>query len=255
MTERLLLRNVNVTCDGSHILRDVTLNLEAGQIVGLVGPNGAGKSTLLGAIAGHSKHNGKVLWGGRPVDIRAIAFMAQNGATRAELTVLEVVLLGRYERLGWHVSDSDLAAAAQILEFFEIASLAGRCVSTLSGGQQQMVLLAQKLVREPKLLLLDEATSALDLRHQMHVLGLLQRYVASSGALVILAIHDLNLAARHADSIVLMHNGQIAGSGPFATVLTPQVMNAVYGVETEFLVSPAGHSVIVPTATFFHPNH
>jgi iron complex transport system ATP-binding protein len=249
MTDRLILDQVGVRRGGTRILRDVSASLAPGQIVGLVGPNGAGKSTLLNAIAGLAPYYGDIAWGGRRVDIREIGFMPQQCQVRAELSVLEVVLLGRHERLGWRVGDAVLQAASEMLENFGIAELAGRAMQTLSGGQQQLVLLAQRLLREPRLLLLDEATSALDIRHQMRVFDLLGEYVARTGALVLIAIHDLNLAARHSDSVLLLNGGRLEGMGLFEAIVTPQALRTVYGIEAEVLSCRNGRPVVVPHAS------
>ena len=248
MSDQLTLADVGVRRGDTRILKDINASLAPGQIVGLVGPNGAGKSTLLNAIAGLASHEGAITWGGRRVDIREIGFMPQQCQIRAELSVLEVVLLGRHERLGWRVADPVVQAAAEMLERFGIAELAGRAIQTLSGGQQQLVLLAQRLLREPRLLLLDEATSALDIRHQMRVFNLLGDYVARTGALVLIAIHDLNLAAQHSDTVLLLHGGRLAGTGPFERIVTPQTLSAVYGIDAEVLSCRNGRSVVVPHA-------
>ncbi len=250
MTDRLTLDQVGVRRGGSRILHEISTSLSPGQIVGLVGPNGAGKSTLLNAIAGLAPYSGEIAWGGRRVDIRAIGFMPQQCQVRAELSVLEVVLLGRHERLGWQVGNDMLQSAAEMLESFGIADLAGRAIQTLSGGQQQLVLLAQRLLREPRLLLLDEATSALDIRHQMRVFDLLGDYVARSGALVLIAIHDLNLAARHSDSVLLLNAGRVEGMGVFEEIVTPETLRTVYGIEAEVLSCRNGRPVVVPHSTF-----
>lgn len=246
MTDQLTLAGVGVRRGGTRILREISASFSPGQIVGLVGPNGAGKSTLLNAIAGLAPYDGTIAWGGRRVDIREIGFMPQQCQVRAELSVLEVVLLGRHERLGWRVGDAELRAASEMLESFGIADLAGRAIQTLSGGQQQLVLLAQRLLREPGLLLLDEATSALDIRHQMRVFDLLGTYVARTGALVLIAIHDLNLAARHSDSVLLLNGGRVEGMGAFEATVTPQTLRTVYGIEAEVLSCRSGRPVVVP---------
>jgi len=119
-------------------------------------------------------------------------------------------------------------------------------MSTLSGGQQQLVLLAQRLMREPPLLILDEATSALDLGHQMSVVDALKGYVARTGALVMIAIHDLNLAARHADSLMLLNGGRLVSHGPSGDVLTLPAIQSTYRIDAEVLNSPSGLPVIVP---------
>ncbi|MBB4145603.1 ABC transporter ATP-binding protein [Rhizobium rhizoryzae] len=209
MTGRLVLRDVSVVAGKKHILSDVTVSLPAGQIVALIGPNGAGKSTLLGAISGVVSSTGSVLWNAQVVSVHDLGYMPQHCQVTADLTVLEVIPLGRHEQLGWRVDPSIVEASARILSQFGIADLAERKVSTLSGGQQQLALLAQRLLRKPPLLLLDEATSALDMRHQIHVLKVVKDYVARTQALVLIAIHDLNFAARHCDSVMLLADGKI----------------------------------------------
>ncbi|MCF1449151.1 ABC transporter ATP-binding protein [Agrobacterium vitis] len=246
MTARLVLRDVSVQHGRTTIVSGVSTSIAAGQIVGLIGPNGAGKSTLLNAIAGQVPAKGKVLWNGKPVGARDIGFMPQQCQVRADLSVLEVILLGRHEQLGWQIASDMLAAASRILAFFGISDLATRSMLTLSGGQQQLVLLAQRLLREPQLLLLDEATSALDVRHQMHVLKRLRDYVERTGALVVIAVHDLNLAARHSDTVMLMNGGRLIGHGAFDTVITPDILRSVYGIEAEFIPSQSGIPVILP---------
>lgn len=244
----LELEDVSVRKGSIKILSGINCQIEAGQIIGLIGPNGAGKSTLLNAIAGQAQPGGRVRWCGKPVDIREIGFMPQQCQVRAELSVLEVILLGRHEQLGWRIQDETVDSASRILAFFGIGDLAHRGMQTLSGGQQQLVLLAQRLLREPELLLLDEATSALDVRHQMHVLRLLKDYVARTRALVLIAVHDLNLAARHCDTVLLMNAGRIAGHGRFEQVITRDVLRSVYGIEAEFVVSRSGAPMILPLA-------
>ncbi|MCZ8181292.1 MAG: ABC transporter ATP-binding protein [Rhizobium sp.] len=246
MTDRLTLENLSVTRNRRRILDNIDCNLAAGQIIGVIGPNGAGKSTLLGAIAGTIAHDGIIRFADAPIDHAKLGFMPQQAHVAADLTVLEVILLGRHERLGWRVASDVLKAAGAILSEFGLADLAARKIRTLSGGQQQLVMLAQRLLREPRLLLLDEATSALDLAHQMRVFDLLRRYVLRTGALVLFAIHDLNLAARHTDGVIMLGKGGLVGVGPFETVMTPTTLREIYGVEAEFLTCRQGRPVILP---------
>ncbi|MCV3739360.1 ABC transporter ATP-binding protein [Rhizobium sp. TRM96647] len=246
MNDSLLLEDVSIRYGRHLILEGVNSRLNTGQIVGLVGPNGTGKSSLMGAITGLIHCEGEITFADRPIDPRLVGYMPQHAAVRAQLSVLEVVLLGRHERLGLRVDQRLLAAAINILDSFGIAELAQRPIHTLSGGQQQMVLLAQRMLREPRLLLLDEATSALDLAHQMKVFDLLKAYVRRTGALVMIAIHDLNLAARHADSVLMLKHGGLAGSGRFDDVVTSSALRSVYGVEAEFLTGSASGTVVLP---------
>lgn len=165
---------------------------------------------------------------------------------RPTLSVLETVLLGRHDALGWRVEDATLDAAASALDEFGIADLHDRSMATLSGGQQQLVLLAQRLLRRPPLLLLDEATSALDVRHQVQVFDRLAAFVARTGALVVIAVHDLNLAGQQCDRLLMLHDGAIGAEGPPEQVMTGDLLRRVYGVEAEFLRSSGGRVVILP---------
>ncbi|MCC8934802.1 ABC transporter ATP-binding protein [Rhizobium sp. 'Codium 1'] len=248
MSEGLVFDRVGVQFGDRVVLKDVATQFSPAQIIGLVGPNGSGKSSLLGAVAGLVPHFGGITFDGCRVDPRMLGYMPQHGQIRASLSVLEVVLLGQHERLGWRVNAEIQEGAYDILRSFGIADLASRPIHALSGGQQQLVLLAQRLLRAPRLLLLDEATSALDLAHQLRVFEILRSYVTRTGALVVIAIHDLNLAARHTDGVMLLRKGGLAGAGCFDDVVTQQVLRTVYGVEAEFLSSGATGSVIVPVA-------
>ncbi|MEZ5773462.1 MAG: ABC transporter ATP-binding protein [Hyphomicrobiaceae bacterium] len=244
----LELDDVTVARGGKLIVSGVTLSIATGRIVAVIGPNGAGKSTLLAAIAGQLPHRGRIHWQGAPPSPGQVGYFPQSADVRSSLTVLETVLLGRYDRLGWHVGDADLARAGEALAELELNHLAPRPMSTLSGGQRQLVLLAQSLVRQPALLVLDEATSALDLRHQMSVLRRLSAYVERTGALVVTAIHDLNLAARFADSMLLMANGRLQALGTPREVLTGEALASSFGIRAEMLLSSAGEPVLVPLA-------
>lgn len=246
MTDRLVLRTVTVRRANATLLDDVTIQLQAGQLVALVGPNGAGKSTLLKAIAGWATHTGRILWCGQPVDRRQVGFMPQQCQLSANLTVLETLLLGRHELLGWRVKDVDICAASEILADLGLSQFAERPMTTLSGGQQQAVLLGQRLMRQPRLLLLDEVTSALDLRHQVMVLELLKRYVSRTGALVLSAMHDLNLAARNADAVLIMRKAKLVAFGRAQDVFTPDCLRATYDVNIARMQLPDGTPIVVP---------
>lgn len=250
MTDRLILRNVSVTRARTQVVDDVSLSLHAGQIVALIGPNGAGKSSLLNTIAGAIPHRGRILWGGVPVDRKCIGFMPQHCSVKAELSVLQTLLLGRHEQLGWQIGVHDIDAAGRMLEEFGLKHLAERCINTLSGGQQQLVLLAQRMMRQPRLLILDEATCALDLRHQLVVLDRLRAYVKRTGALVLMAIHDLNLAVRSSDTLLLLHHGRLEAAGNGTDILTPARLRAIYGIEAHIVQHGQHGSFILPVSPF-----
>jgi len=249
-TQTLAIRDLGVRRAGCDILSGVSCSLITGQVVGVIGPNGAGKSTLLSAVAGQSGFSGAVSWGASGTGARPkssdIGYMPQSCKVTASLTVLETVLLGTHERLGWRVSQSDIARATDILAELSLSHLASRCMTTLSGGQQQLVLLAQRLVRQPGLLVLDEATSALDMSHQISVLMLLKRYVVRHNALALMAIHDLNIAMQYADQLILIHDGRLVHQDAPENVLSVANIRRCYGLDVDLVARAGGRPVIAP---------
>ena len=217
---------------GRHVaLEGVSLTAMPGEILGVLGPNGSGKSSLVKAIAGILPHDGAVRFDGVSERPPVIGYMPQDHQSRAALTVLETVLLGRLGRLGLRVSDEDLAAAEGVLHEIGIAPLAMRDLGALSGGQRQLVFLAQALASDPRVLLLDEPFSALDIRHQLEVAELLARLTRERGLTTILVLHDLPMAARLTDRIALLQNGRLMALGSSAEVLASSAMRDVFQVE------------------------
>lgn len=217
---------------GRHIALDgVSLSAMPGEILGVLGPNGSGKSSLVKAIAGILPHTGAVRFDGATERPSVIGYMPQDHHSRAALTVLETVLLGRLGRLGLRVTDEDLAAAEGVLHEIGIAQLAMRDLGALSGGQRQLVFLAQALASAPRVLLLDEPFSALDIRHQLEVAQLLTRLTRERKLTTILVLHDLPMAARLADRIALLLKGRLAAIGSSADVLASPAMRDVFQVE------------------------
>lgn len=223
--------------------------MPCGSIVGICGPNGAGKSTLLAAIANVIPCcDGTIQWQDRRLTPSDFSFVPQTLGIRAKLSVLEIVLLGRLDRLRWTLTTDDIDAAGEALELVGMKDLGARPIGTLSGGQQQLVLLAQRLIRRPPILLLDEPTSALDLRRQLVVLDILKAYAKTKNALIVIALHDLTLAARYCDQLLLLQEGKLACSGKPASVLTRETIGTVYGVDAEILATSNGTPVIAPLA-------
>jgi len=206
-----------------------------GTMTALIGPNAAGKSSFLRGLAGLLPARGDIrlhdadLTRLRPAErVRRVRYVPQAYATTAALTVFDTVLLALKQRgFGGH---DDEAAAAATLARLGIADLSTRPVGALSGGQQQMVAIAQGLVVTAPVLLLDEPTSALDLNRQLQVLALLQRIATEREAIIIVALHDLALAGRHADRILLLREGEIAADGEPEAVLASACCAAAYGV-------------------------
>ncbi|MBR0648571.1 ABC transporter ATP-binding protein [Roseomonas terrae] len=237
---RIAVDSVTVRYGDRLAVDGVSFTARAGDVVALVGPNGSGKSSLLRAAAGLLRCGGQVRCDGR------IAFLPQDNGARAALTVMETVLLGRIRALGMRVPETEVAHAVSTLDRLGIADLAMRLVPELSGGQRQLVFLAQMLASEPAILLLDEPTSALDLRNQLSLLSLLRGLARGCGLLVIVVLHDLNAAARFADRMLVLCNGRLVADGPGGEVLTETMLANVYGIRAEIGRSNEGVPLVVP---------
>ena len=233
------LEHISVRYGRHTALSGVTLSAMPGEILGILGPNGSGKSSLIRAIAGITPCLGKIWFDGATKRPSALGYMPQDHHARAALTVLETVLLGRLGKLGLRVSQADIAAAENILQEIGIAQLALRDLSTLSGGQRQLVFLAQALVSSPHVLLLDEPFSALDIRHQLEVAQLLARLTQKRSLTTILVLHDLPMAMRIADRIALLRDGRLIATGTSRDVLVSGAMRDAFQIEftTESLCS------------------
>ena len=219
----------------------VDLQAEPGKVLAILGANGSGKTSLLRALAGVQPYSGSVVHGAG-----AIGYMPQDNAARAGLSAFEIVLLGRLRSLTLRVGEADLAAAEAALAELGIAHLASRAIDELSGGQRQLVFLAQVLAADPAILLLDEPTSALDIAHQLDVLDLIRTATIRRGLTTIAVLHDLNAAARFSDRLALMSAGRLLLAGPAAAVLTAAHLQQAYGVEVCIMTGPDGHPVVIP---------
>lgn len=237
---KLEAANISVTLGGKLIVDRASLSVSTGEIVGLIGPNGAGKSTLLRAMLGLVERSaGDVRadsadFFARPVRerARAVAFLPQDRRVEWRLPAGDVVMLGRYPHQSGFggPSPDDRAAVDRALGAVDAAALSDRPVAVLSGGERTRVLLARALAVEAPLLLADEPIAALDPYHQLHVMEILRERARSGGG-VLAVIHDLALASRFMDRLVLMDGGRIAAEGLAAEVLTPERLAQVYRVD------------------------
>ncbi|EAQ81587.1 ABC transporter ATP-binding protein [Blastopirellula marina] len=232
--------------DSDPILSDIDIHIGPG-VSAIIGPNAAGKSTLLKCLSGILQPEGRVRLNGK--DIRqlsvseitaSISYLPQEFTPQAVLTVFETVLLGRLNQLGWRVTSEVLELVERLLEELQLTSIAGRYVNELSGGQMQMVSIAQALVRQPAVLLMDEPTSNLDLRRQFDVCGFIRQLTDSRGLSTAIALHDLNMAARFADTIYVLENGRVRCQGEPVSVLTEEMITEVYRVESRVTIEPSG---------------
>jgi iron complex transport system ATP-binding protein len=238
-------------------LKDVSFRVAPGEAVGLVGRNGSGKTTLLKVLGGALEAtSGVVTFEGRRLpdwprrDIaRRIAFVPQETHAPFDFSVLDIVLMGRFPHLGPFALEgpNDLAIARQALEATGTAGVERRAFNTLSGGEKQRVVIASALAQSPELLLLDEPTASLDIGHQIEVHGLLDRLNHGNGVTMLLSTHDLNLAASLCRRLVLLRAGRVLTAGPTESVLTPDTIRALYGVDADVSLHPrAGRLVITP---------
>jgi len=244
---RVELADLGVRYGRRAAVQAVSLTAAPGRVLAVIGANGSGKTSLLRAIAGLVPHDGSLRWDGAAIaPDGAVGYMPQDNAARAALSVFEVVLLGRLRSLAWRVAPDDLAATAAALAELGISDFADRRIGELSGGQRQLVFLAQVLAGNPRVLLLDEPTSALDIAHQLQVLGLLRDATIRRGLTTIAVLHDLNAAARFADKVAVMRAGALIGLGPPGEVLSVELLRAAFHVEAAISAGPDGRPVVVP---------
>ena len=216
-------------CD---ILVDVTTPpIDGGRLTAVVGANAAGKSTLFRRIAGHLRGPGTVRLSGAARD--TLRYMPQDTRMSAALTVYESIILALKQGAGgWRLSAQELAAVDGVLERLGVAHLAGRQLAELSGGQRQSVSIAQTLVTCPRVVLMDEPTSALDLSRQYEILSALCAYAGDTGAVVLLALHDLNQVMRCCPMTVALAEGRAVATGPTLEVMTPDLIRRLYGIDS-----------------------
>ncbi len=254
----LRVENLSVSYGPRLVLHQVSLRVAAGEVVALLGPNGAGKSTLIRAISGViAPQEGEVYVGGMDVlalpplqRARWLAVVPQATALPPAFTVWETVLMGRTPYLNFlgQVSTRDEEIARQALARVDALALLERRVSELSGGEQQRVLLARALAQATPILLLDEPTSHLDLHYQIGFMETVRALASKENLAVLIALHDLNLAARYADRLVLLVEGKVRASGLPAQVLQPALLSEVYRWPVQVLEHPddGGALLVVP---------
>jgi len=253
----LAARDVEFSYDGNPILKKVTASIVPGQLTALVGPNGSGKSTLLSALARFLKlPGGRVELNGEDIQrkptrevARQLAILPQSPPLPEGLTVFDLVSRGRYPHVGvlglW--GDDDLKIIQDSMALTGVLDFADRQLSGLSGGQRQRCWIAMALAQQTPILLLDEPTSALDLRYQLEILGLLKDLTRHHGRTVVVALHDLNMAAAFADQMIFFRSGAIQGAGPTHEVCTPALIENVFEVAVDLLSHPqTGQPVFVP---------
>ena len=257
MVMRLEVNDLSFSYGATAVLDGVSMNdAKPGRITAIIGPNAAGKTTFFKCLAGLLKHQGSVRLDGielkelKKEEVTSrVGYLPQEGPVNAVLTVFETLLLARKHTMSWRVREEDLAVAAAVLRDLDIEHLSLRYLNELSGGQKQMVSIAQVLARSPQVFLLDEPTSNLDLQRQLEVLSLLRQVTEERKTITLISLHDLNLAARFAHHIIVMNQGRIYASGDATSVLTPGMLRVVYRVNATVQMGPDGVTQIIPVSS------
>ena len=245
---QLKLDKLAVSYGQSPVLYDICANTEGAQLISVIGHNGSGKTTLLKASAGLTDHRGvvSVEQDGREVPVSAIRYVPQLSGITSTLTVFEMVLLGLVKSLSWQVTQEIFDKVDATLHALEIDRLAHTAVNRLSGGQRQLVFLAQAFVSDPKVLLLDEPTSALDLRHQLIVMNAVREYTQKNEAITLVIMHDLLTAARFSQQILLLEKGTLSILDEPELVLQAQRLERIYNVSVSIEKTASDFLNVVP---------
>lgn len=240
-TPLLELRHLAVSIAGKQVCNDLNLQLRPGQCLGVLGQNGVGKTTLLHTLNGlRTADFGLIQVRGTPVDqlsrrriAQQLGLLMQEHEDPFPATVLETALIGRHPHIDfwqWE-SASDLRLARAALAAVDLTDLEDRAVNTLSGGERQRLALATVITQDPDVFLLDEPSNHLDVNHEIDMLRMLARFAAEGGKALVMTLHDVNLAARFCDRLLLMYGNGETQLGPTAQVLTPANLKRLFGIE------------------------
>jgi iron complex transport system ATP-binding protein len=245
---RLKVQGIEFGYKSANVLTDVGFEAEAGEVVGVLGPNGSGKTTLLKCMnRALNPQGGSVLVEDKEITelsrkevAREIGVVPQNSSVNFPFTALEIVLMGRGPSLGRFEREgaSDLALVKQAMSDTDVLHLAGRPMTELSGGEKQRVIIARALAQRPKILLLDEPTLHLDVNHQLDILDMVRGLAKKDNMTVIMVSHDLNLAARYCDKIILLEEGRILAAGAVPEVLDEANMERVFKIRGSVVFDP-----------------
>ena len=238
----LTLTNVSAGYNGADVIRNIYMTVGTNENLSIIGPNGCGKTTLLRVISGILPFRGDIEIDGKPVRkmrhrqvSRKIAMLSQISGIYFAYSVYDTVMMGRYvhikDKMLGLPSEEDKAHVSRCLEAVDLTSDADRLITTLSGGQLQRVFLARTLAQEPEIILLDEPTNHLDLKYQLELVDYLKKWTSDSSRTIIGVMHDLNLAMKLSENIIVMKDGEIKASGKTDEVITGALMEEVYEID------------------------
>tara|TARA_B100000459_G_scaffold39377_1_gene19752 strand:- start:2442 stop:3281 length:840 start_codon:yes stop_codon:yes gene_type:complete len=249
--ELVRVRDLGFCWGEKTVLDEISFTIISGQIVAILGKNGAGKTTLIKCLNRvQTPQNGKVEICSKDISrqslielSKSVSYVPQSVRTSFPMDVFDVLLLGRRPHISWMTSSEDLEAVSETLRKFGLENLAFRRFDRLSGGERQRVIIAKAVVQNPRVYLLDEPTSDLDLQHQLLVMEAVTDIIRNSGGSksAIFAIHDINIAARFSDRVILLHEGRILADGTPSEVITRSNIATVFGVDSE-IAPPSSNS-------------
>lgn len=237
---KLKVKNLRFGYKNKEILKDISFEAKEGEVTAIIGANAVGKSTLLKCIVGINKPHGEIFLDDQSRKnytqkevTKHIGYLTQENTCKAVLSVFEVVMLGRMHSLSLKVANEEIKEVWKIIKDIGIESISKTMFNQLSGGQRRVVSIAQTLVKNPKILILDEPTANLDVQNELEVLELIKSYTKEKNITTILTLHDLNMASRYADKIVILKSGKVYKNGTPKEVLSEETIREAYGVNAK----------------------
>lgn len=245
----VIIKDLTFAYKSKKVLNKVNFKVKPGEMIFIIGPNGSGKSTLLKCLNRILKPEGAVYIDGKELGeisrgeiAKLIGYVPQRGEIN-HLTVFDTILLGRRPHIKWDVSERDVKIVKKVIRLLDMEELSFRRLTELSGGELQKVIIARALAQEPKILLLDEPTNNLDLKNQVEIMRLIRKIVKEQKISAIITMHDLNIASRYADKLIMLKDGKIVSYGG-VEILNPENIEIVYGIKVS-VINHNGRPLIV----------
>ncbi len=245
----LIIEDLNFSYSNKFGIKHISTKFD-NSITAILGPNGSGKSTLMKCLTNLFRWNGTMIYKDRRIAASdkeffrsRLSYLPQSAQSDSTITVFEAILLGLINSLSFHVTVEQEKAVESIIESLELTELSGHRICELSGGQLQMVSLAQAIVKKPEILILDEPLNNLDVHRQFSLLDQVASLTKNSHMITIIVMHDINLAARYAENILIMNAGEVYSQGSPKEVITRRMLHDIYNIQSEIYTGRFGHQV------------